>query len=165
MKAIIMSDSHGNRDQLLAVLEKHPDYEAIFHVGDITVDEQFLRNLTPHPVYLVRGNCDYSSSAPEELSFEFCGKKIVMCHGHRYLTYSGGVEQMLYVAKGTGADIFLFGHTHRPYMEEIDGMMVMNPGSVARPRQENRKPTYIVMNIDADGNFTYELCEMKALPY
>ena len=33
-------------------------------------------------------------------------------------------------AKKKGADIVLFGHTHLQYTDYIDGLYVMNPGSV-----------------------------------
>lgn len=160
MRAMIISDSHGRRDNLIAVLKKHPDYEEIFHLGDVISDEHYLRNLTPYPVHIVRGNCDYGSKAPEELVFDFHGKKVIMCHGHKYLSYAGNVEKMCQVAKAKGADIFMFGHTHEPYIKELDGMLVLNPGSLALPRNENKNPTYIVLDIDDDGNFTYELCEL-----
>ena len=42
MKALVFSDSHGKLNNLLAVLEKHSDYEAIFHLGDVESDEKRL---------------------------------------------------------------------------------------------------------------------------
>ena len=33
-------------------------------------------------------------------------------------------------------DIVMFGHTHKPYFEQKDGITVLNPGSLAYPRQE-----------------------------
>ena len=35
-------------------------------------------------------------------------------------------------------DIVMFGHTHKPYFEQKDGITVLNPGSLAYPRQEGR---------------------------
>ena len=39
-------------------------------------------------------------------------------------------------------DIVMFGHTHKPYFEQKDGITVLNPGSLAYPRQEGRKGSY-----------------------
>lgn len=57
-KALIFSDSHGRLDNLLEVLKRQRDFEAVFHMGDIMEDADRLRRATPYPVYLVRGNCD-----------------------------------------------------------------------------------------------------------
>jgi predicted phosphodiesterase len=48
----------------------------------------------------------------------------------------------------------LFGHTHRPYAKYVDGMLVLNPGSVGM----NRK-TYAVLEV-GHGEVKYELCEL-----
>lgn len=158
MKALVFSDSHGRLDNLLDVLKQHPDYEAIFHLGDIEGDEDRLRSLTPYPVYMVRGNCDFYSHCQDMLTVDWQGKHIVMCHGHRYLNY-GGIETLRYLAEQEKADIVMFGHTHVPAIESIDGKTFVNPGSISKPRQERKIPTYIMMNSDADGNVTFELYE------
>ena len=50
----------------------------------------------------------------------------------------------------------MFGHTHRPFFE-IDrregekDLIVLNPGSLSYPRQEGRRPSYMVMEIGEDG--------------
>ena len=53
-KALIFSDSHGRLDNLLEVLKRQRDFEAVFHMGDIMEDADRLRRATPYPVYLVR---------------------------------------------------------------------------------------------------------------
>ena len=58
------------------------------------------------------------------------GKKIFMCHGHRYgVKYS--YNSIYYRGKEVGADIVLFGHSHLPIIEECDGLTLMNPGSIS----------------------------------
>ena len=52
----------------------------------------------------------------------------------------------------------MFGHTHKPYMEEDNELLVLNPGSLSLPRQEGHRPTYIVMEIADDGQISSELC-------
>ena len=85
MKALIFSDSHGRTENLVKAMDRYPDFQAIFHLGDVGNDEAYIRSLTPYPVYMVRGNCDFSSSLKESMVIEFGGKRIAMCHGHRYL--------------------------------------------------------------------------------
>ncbi len=54
-------------------------------------------------------------------------------------------------AKGQGCDIVMFGHTHRPLLDYSRDIIVVNPGSLSYPRQEGRKPSYVVMEIDEKG--------------
>ena len=54
------------------------------------------------------------------------------------------------------ADIVMFGHTHKPYFSQKDGLTVLNPGSLSYPRQDGRKPSYMVMEIDEEGKAHYE---------
>ena len=103
-KALIFSDSHGRLDNLLEVLKRQRDFEAVFHMGDIMEDADRLRRATPYPVYLVRGNCDYDGRLPVQIVTEFGGKRIGLCHGHRYLNYSG-IDGLRYWALEQGVDI------------------------------------------------------------
>ena len=127
MKALIFSDSHGRTENLVKAMDRYPDFQAIFHLGDVGNDEAYIRSLTPYPVYMVRGNCDFSSSLKESMVIEFGGKRIAMCHGHRYLSYD---------------------------------LILLNPGSISKPRQDNKIPTYTVMEIREDGKIDFRMCEM-----
>ena len=41
----------------------------------------------------------------------------------------------------------MFGHTHRPYLDQGKEITVLNPGSVSYPRQEGRKGSYMIMEM------------------
>ena len=47
-----------------------------------------------------------------------------------------------------GADIVMYGHSHRPVVDYDEGVIAINPGSLTYPRQEGRRPSYILMEID-----------------
>ena len=81
---------------------------------------------------IVRGNNDYMH-APEADVFDFAENRFFICHGHRYGLY-GGFHTLLAAAKNNAANIALFGHTHVPYFNNTDGISLINPGSVGRPR-------------------------------
>ena len=159
-RALIFSDSHGRLENLLDVLKQYPDVVAVFFLGDVEGDADRLRRSTPYPVYMVRGNCDYSSDIPQELEIEFAGKKIVMAHGHRYLNY-GGMDALKKWALMQGADIVMFGHTHIPFCEEEEGVTLLNPGSISKPRQEGHIPTYARMDVYESGEVHFEICQYK----
>lgn len=67
MKALVFSDSHGRTENLVKAMDRYPDFQAVFHLGDVGNDEAYIRSLTPYPVYMVRGNCDFSSSLKESM--------------------------------------------------------------------------------------------------
>ena len=56
-----------------------------------------------------------------------------------------------------GADIVMYGHTHRPVIDISPQIIAINPGSLSYPRQENRKPSYIIMELDEHGEAKFEL--------
>lgn len=160
MKALVFSDSHGKLDGIVEAMKRHPDYEAVFHLGDVGNDVDTLRSMTPYPIYIVRGNCDYSMKLKDHLIVEFDGKRIAMCHGHRYLMYGNGTDSLRYFGLQQEADIVMFGHTHIPLLEETRDLILLNPGSISKPRQANKIPTYTVMETSADGNVTFQMCEL-----
>ena len=47
--------------------------------------------------------------------------------------------------------IAMFGHTHKPYLERRGDLTVLNPGSLSFPRQEGRRPSYMLMDLDDEG--------------
>src|SRR5699024_11736548 len=53
-------------------------------------------------------------------------------------------------ARARGADIVIFGHTHKPCLKFEKDMIIMNPGSLTYPRQENRLPSYIVLEMRSE---------------
>ena len=91
-----------------------------------------------------------------EMEIYFGKKKAFMAHGHQY-SVSLGVERILDEGRSRNADIVMFGHTHRPYLKKFGDITVLNPGSLAFPRQEGRKGSYIIMEMDRDGNTEFTI--------
>ena len=60
-------------------------------------------------------------------------------------------------AAAQGYDIVMFGHTHRPVIDYTRDVIALNPGSLSYPRQEGRRPSYIVMNLDKNGKANFEI--------
>lgn len=129
MRLIVVSDSHGSREPIERLYRQYPN-DGVIHLGDHISDAQWMRERTQgHPVYAVKGNCDSFEEGQEELILELDGKKILICHGHRYGVKSG-LGQLLAAAKAKGVDGVFFGHTHQPLMERREGLLVLNPGSL-----------------------------------
>ncbi len=131
-----------------AVLDEKPDY--IFHLGDLETDADELRRRFPNiPVASVAGNCDFGRAGERYLFFELRGKKFFLTHGHFY-GVKLSLDSLVNTALAAGADAVLFGHTHSPYYAEVQGMLVINPGTVGMSRR-----TYGVLTL-ADGEMRYE---------
>ena len=56
-----------------------------------------------------------------------------LCHGHRYALYNG-FDKLAASAHKTGADAALFGHIHTPCLENVNGLLLVCPGSIGRGR-------------------------------
>ena len=67
-----------------------------------------------------------------------------------------GMETIIEEGRSRGADLVMFGHTHRPFFLQKDGMTILNPGSLSFPRQEGRRGSYMIMEVDGDGKLSFE---------
>ena len=129
MKLLVFSDSHGATAPMLRLVRsREPD--VLVHLGDYTRDALALRAAFPEtPLRLVRGNCDFAdASTPEREQFELEGVPVFACHGHRYGVKTS-LEALLNAGYFSGARLLLFGHTHVPLCETVEGMLLLNPGS------------------------------------
>ena len=144
MKILIVSDTHGRDTNLEFVVEKEAPFDMLIHCGDVEGREFFIEALAECPCCIVAGNNDFFSDLPREEEITLGGRKALVTHGHYY-----GVSMDLYgiteEAASRGCEIVLFGHTHRPTAERCNGVLAVNPGSLAYPRQQGRMPSYAVM--------------------
>lgn len=130
MRVLVFSDSHGRAQPMLDAVERYRP-EAVFHLGDVVRDAERLREAFPQlPLYQVQGNCDLGRADCEtEGIARLAGKTIFYLHGHtRHVKL--GVGPAMAAARGIGADILLFGHTHSPLCIEDGGLLTVNPGAI-----------------------------------
>ena len=59
-------------------------------------------------------------------------------------------------AAARGADIVVYGHTHRPVVDRSGGVIAVNPGSLSYPRQDGRRPSYVLMEAEG-GNVRFAI--------
>ena len=165
----VISDTHGNVTALRRALELLDGADMIIHAGDVLYHPPRLGcgegydipafvdvlNGLDIPVVIAQGNCDaqvYEEllKMPVQSPYAYMcwnGVRILAAHGH-LLTRS----QMVELGKRYKADYFIFGHTHIPVLENVDGVTLLNPGSPAIPKYEfNGKPAPSVAVIDEDG--------------
>ncbi|HIS56654.1 MAG: metallophosphoesterase family protein [Lachnospiraceae bacterium] len=150
MKILIVSDTHRKHQALEQVLEKVRPIDMMIHLGDAEGCEDYIEALADCPVEIVAGNNDFFSGLDREKEIWIGKYKVLLTHGHYYYV-SVNKETIIQEAKGRGCDIVMFGHTHVPYLYQEDGITALNPGSLSYPRQEGRRPSYIIMEIDREG--------------
>ena len=128
MQVLVVSDSHGRVDNMIQAVERvQPDY--VLHLGDCQRDLEKLRREFPGlPMEGVPGNCDWGSYDQPERLIELGGVRILMLHGHTRNVKSSPMAAM-YAAREYGAQVLLFGHTHRPLVDNDGTLLTLNPGA------------------------------------
>ena len=130
MKILICSDSHTRLDYFQKVIDLE-EPEMIIFGGDHSTDAIDMSLVYSEiPFKIVRGNTDYFDKDTRDIeSFEVNGKKVFLTHGHLFGVKSN-LNEIEKKAVSENADICIFGHTHREYMKEIDGVTYLNPGAL-----------------------------------
>ena len=130
MKIGLISDTHGRlRNEIFDLFS---DVEAILHAGDIGPADLLVELEALAPVTAVWGNTDgpeLRSALPEAATAELDGWRVVVVHGHQL----GSPRPEMLRAAHHGADIIVYGHTHRPLVDPGD-VLVVNPGSAGAAR-------------------------------
>lgn len=143
MQIIVVSDSHGKNSRLDEILQMYPHADMYLHCGDIETDEYH------YPQYkTVLGNNDYFYDYPNALILDVGEHKILMMHGNQF-SYVNRIEKMAQRALEQGCDIFCYGHTHVASLEEIQGVLLLNPGSLWRSR-DGRGPSYAILTLEGN---------------
>ena len=132
-KLLVLSDSHGGRAAIERVLMKESkSIDALIFLGDGLRDLELALTLYPKlRAYSVAGNCDYGALEPTDGLAAFDGVVIFYTHGHMYgVKYD--LDTLADAASARGAEVALFGHTHRRELVRGVGTAatVFNPGSL-----------------------------------
>lgn len=160
MKVLIVSDTHRRNENFFAVMEKVGPVDLVVHCGDVEGAEAIITEAAGCPVEIVQGNNDFWSAMPREKEFFIGRLKVFLTHGHNYYV-SMNYEIIKQEAKAREVQIVMCGHTHKPVIDIGEKVTVINPGSLSYPRQEGRKPSYILMEIDSNDkpHFTLNYLE------
>ena len=149
-KILIVSDTHRRNENYLEIIKKNGPFQCVVHCGDVEGSEYTICEAAGCPVEMVTGNNDFFSQLPKEKEFYLGKYKVWLTHGHNYYVYMDN-RVIKDEAMARGVDIVMYGHTHKPVIEYEKGIIAINPGSLTYPRQEGRKPSYIIMEIDDVG--------------
>lgn len=154
MGLMVISDIHGNKDNLVNMINKARKEQCrLLILGDFcsyyddSLDIAKIVNDNFDIIEAVYGNSDtklFLNSINKELldkkTIFFNNKIITFSHGHLYNEYNLPNET---------SDIYFFGHTHRKKIEKKGNKIIANPGSLSKPR--DGVASYIFM----DEKFIY----------
>lgn len=146
----IISDTHGLlRPEAVAVLRGS---NHVVHAGDIG-DESILLNLgSIAGVTVVRGNIDtdrWCRNIPRTAALDVDGVRVYVIHD---------IDQLDIDPPAAGVDVVVFGHSHRPGIEQRGRVMYLNPGS-AGPRRFNLPVTVAHLTVE-NGRATARIVEI-----
>ena len=138
----LISDTHGLlRPEVFEALD---GVELILHAGDVGGPIIVQQLAAIAPVRAVHGNTDPPGEPglAGSLDLQLDGLVVHVSHGHEV----GSPTPEALVARYT-ADVIVYGHTHKPLIERVDGRLVVNPGA-AGPRRFNLKPSVARMTLN-----------------
>ncbi len=157
--AVVLADTHIPRrahalpEELFSYLRQA---DLILHAGDL-IQPSVLDELSAYgPVRAVAGNVDLPEvDLPETLEFDFGGAKIAMIHD------SGRKEgrRKRLEKHFPEARVIVFGHSHVPFLEDENGLLLLNPGS---PTDRRRQPRHTFALLRAEEGSVR--AEILALP-
>lgn len=132
----VVSDTHATDGHRLAgrTLEAVRAADLVVHAGDL-VTEAALDAFDRESARLaaVHGNNDspeVRERVPAQRVVEADGARLAVVHGHEH-----GRTALSLFGRQEDADLVVFGHSHRPGVEETPDVVLLNPGSHAVPRQ------------------------------
>ncbi|ODA39398.1 metallophosphoesterase family protein [Desulfosporosinus sp. BG] len=141
MRIAVLSDTHLRVGKSLPrfVWEHLTEVDMIIHAGDLTHMGLLEELASIAPVRAVRGNCDgWDVSLPDRDVIECGAWKIGLVHGN--VGKGNSTPDRAYAEfKETPVNLIVFGHSHTPFMEWRNGILLFNPGS---PTDKRREPQY-----------------------
>ncbi|QNM06605.1 metallophosphoesterase family protein [Qiania dongpingensis] len=156
MRILVVSDTHRQNGNLCKVLAKVGKPDMLIHLGDAEGSEDYIREIAGCHLEIIAGNNDFFSSLPREKEIEIGSYHVLLTHGHFY-NVSFTLERLREETRERGMQIAMFGHTHRPVIDQGGAVTLINPGSLSYPRQEGRRPSYIMMELDREGVAHYTI--------
>ncbi len=117
----IISDTHGYLDPRLAAAFR--GVEAIVHAGDVGGPHVLETLAEMAPLYAVYGNNDEKLGGlglPLHRDFELDGVRFHLVH------------QLPHAKPEQGTKVVVYGHSHRPIVEQRGGRLYLNPGAAGR---------------------------------
>ncbi len=153
MKIGLISDTHGYLDP--RVPEIFEGVEHILHAGDIGYASIILELERIAPVTAVLGNNDFGMEYRETEIAEVGGVKFMVHHIVEPKRLTDTLKRRII---HSDPQVVLFGHTHKPFNEIIEGIHFLNPGYAGKPRFKLER-SVAILHLE-DGRRRVEFLEL-----
>jgi putative phosphoesterase len=112
-------------------------------------------------------NKAYLRSLLPEIRFEAEGKRFRLVHGsprrmNEYLFEDRDPRSLARIAHGADTDVLVFGHTHKPWVREIEGVLFINDGSIGKPKDGDPRAAWALLTVEAGKPVQVEI---RRVPY
>lgn len=131
MKLGLISDTHDYLDPRIPELFAGVDH--ILHAGDVGRSLLIVELEQIAPVTAVTGNTDEGLTLRETELVTLGGKKFLI---HHIVTPGVGSPRIERRLREDAPDVVMFGHTHKPFAEQVGSILYFNPGYAGRQRFE-----------------------------
>ncbi len=97
------------------------------------------------------------ANLPSRNEFSIANLSVGLVHGsprrplYEYVMPNTSTVRLEEDRKEMNVDILVLGHTHVPFIKEVPGGIVFNPGSVGQPRDGDPRASYIQMEVGGDS--------------
>jgi putative phosphoesterase len=100
------------------------------------------------------GAREFLAGLPAQLRFEEGELAFLFAHGsperpNEYLLPDAPEDRLRQLFEGTGADVLVVGHTHLPQARRLGERLLLNPGSVGKPKDGDPRASYLVVDSEA----------------
>jgi putative phosphoesterase len=97
----------------------------------------------------------YLRDLPEDCRLTVQGKRVLLVHGtpesnEEPLRPDTPLKRLREIAQKAEADIIVAGHSHQPFVKQVDGVWIINTGSVGRPDDGNPRACYALLTVTPD---------------
>jgi putative phosphoesterase len=112
-------------------------------------------------------NKAYLRALPPEIRFEAEGTRFRLVHGsprrmNEYLFEDRDPRSLERIAQIADCDVLVFGHTHKPWVKEIEGVLMVNDGSVGKPKDGDPRAAWALFTVEPDKRAQVEI---RRVPY
>jgi putative phosphoesterase len=104
--------------------------------------------------HLSKKNRKYLRFLSQQIRVKINGRRVLLVHGspesnEEHLTPDTPQKRLRELAEKAKADVIVCGHSHLPFVRDVDGVWFINTGSVGRPDDGDPRACYAVAQIDS----------------
>ena len=87
-----------------------------------------------------------------QIRFHAGTTRVLLVHGsprkmNEYLFEDRPLSSFQRLAASSDADVIVFGHTHKPYVKDVNGVLFVNAGSVGKPKDLDPRACYVLLDL------------------